>query len=61
MKEEERCQIVKDILKDVETNECEINNERCEIVKQIREDVIEKECILISNNSNRYVPWHIIE
>ena len=55
MKKEERCQIIKDILKDVETNECKINNKRCETVKQITEDVIEKECMLIPDNSNRYM------
>ena len=45
MKEEERCQITKDILKDIETTECKINGERCGIVKEITGNIIERECI----------------
>ena len=55
MKDVERCQIIKDILKDIETNECEISGERCEIVKQITEDVIEKDCMLIPDISDKYM------
>ena len=44
MKESERCQTIKDILKDVEMSECK-NDERCEIVKDVSDRIIRKECM----------------
>ena len=54
MKEEERCQIIKDILKDIETSECK-NSERCEIVKEVTDRTIKKECMLVSDISSIYM------
>ena len=40
----ERCQIVKDITKDLLEEECQTEDDKCKIAKEISEDIVSREC-----------------
>ena len=43
-KESERCQIVKDITKDLLEEECQTEDDKCKIAKEITENIVSREC-----------------
>ena len=44
IRDNNRCQIVKDITKDLLEKECQTEDDKCRIAKEITEDIVEKEC-----------------